>query len=124
MNQKPSKQIKKQPSRTSHTAFHDTMAQARTHMSPVQRGFSLFIHWRPIEVASDIIGATLARPTAITVGSSCALLFTGVMYITAKRYGYDLSGSEAIWAFVFGWTTGVIIDYITLLIRSVTRKRS
>lgn len=100
------------------------MAQARSHMNPLQRGFSAFIHWRPIEVLSDVIGATLARPTALTVGSFCAVVFTLVMYIIAKRYGYNLSGSEAIIAFLFGWTIGIIIDYVALLVRSVTRKRT
>lgn len=104
-------------------AFEHTMAQARSHMPGITRIFSKFIHLRLVEFVSDIIGNTLLRPTAIIMGSLCALFFSGTLYLIAKRYGYELAGSEFFVAFGFGWFAGSILDYIGLLFRSITKKR-
>lgn len=104
-------------------AFEHTMAQARSHMPGITRIFSKFIHVRVVEFVSDIIGNTLLRPTAIIIGSLCALFFSSTLYFIAKRYGYELAGSEFFVAFGFGWLTGSILDYISLLFRSITKKR-
>lgn len=108
---------------TRHDAYARTMRQARAHLSMPRRGLSRFVHARPVELISDIIGGSLLRPTAIVVGSTTALLITSIMYVIAKRYGYELAGSEFLVAFGFGWLAGIIIDYTRLLIRSVTKKR-
>lgn len=104
-------------------AFQLTLSQARSHLSAPHKTLSYVIHARVIEVLSDTLGGSLFRPTAITIGSLSALLFTGVLYFTAKHYGYELAGSEFVLAFCFGWLIGIVIDYTLLLTRSVTKKR-
>lgn len=94
-----------------------TMTQARSHMNGFSRVFSKIIHYRPIELLSDVLGATIARPMAILCGGIVAFTISVLTYAVAKYYGYSLSGTETIAGFVLGWCIGIIIDYTHLLIR-------
>lgn len=94
-----------------------TMMQARSHMNGFSRVFSKIIHYRPIELLSDVLGATIARPMAILCGGIVAFAISLLAYAVAKYYGYSLSGTETIAGFVLGWCIGIIIDYTHLLIR-------
>lgn len=99
-----------------HRAFSTTLTQARTHMNPVSSAFSKIIHVRLIEITSGLIGSTIARPNAILFGALSSLTATFTLYLAAKYYGYPLSGSESIAAFILGWAIGLIIDYTRILI--------
>lgn len=107
-------------------AFQKTMQQARTHMSVGQRAFSRLLHLKAVEKISDTIGGTVARPNTVLYGSLAALILTTVIYVTAKYFGYPLSGSESMTAFIVGWCIGIVIDYTQVLLRGgpVTNKRS
>jgi hypothetical protein len=94
-----------------------TMTQARSHMNGFSRVFSKIIHYRPIELLSDVLGATIARPMAILCGGIVAFTISVLTYAVAKYYGYSLSGTETLAGFVLGWCIGIIIDYTHLLIR-------
>lgn len=94
-----------------------TMTQARSHMNGFSRVFSKIIHYRPIELLSDVLGATIARPMAILCGGIVAFAISVLTYAVAKYYGYSLSGTEPLAGFVLGWCIGIIIDYTHLLIR-------
>lgn len=93
-------------------SFVATMQQIQTEMSAPSRAFSKLIHNRSIEKASDVIAATVARPNAIVAGSTAAMVVTLIVFVIAKRYGYQLSGFETIGSFIVGWTTGVLYDYV------------
>lgn len=99
------------------TSYDNTMKQIRSEMSTPARTFSKVIHSPVAEKTSDFIGATVARPNAILSGSVFALFATLGIYVTAKYYGYPLSGFETISAFILGWVVGVIYDYLQLMIR-------
>lgn len=98
-------------------AFDKTLKQARSHMNHVERIFSQIIHLRVVEWISDVIGGSLARPNTILYGSSTALILTLTIYLTAKYFGYPLSGAESIASFIVGWGVGATIDYTHMLIR-------
>lgn len=93
------------------------MQQARSHMNPLQRMFSRFIHLRTVSFVSDMVGGTIARPNTILYGSIAAFVLTLVVYIIAKTHGYALAGSETLAAFFLGWLLGITIDYTHTLIR-------
>ncbi len=101
--------------------FDSQMQQAREHMSPAGRLFSKLIHSRPVEITSDFVGSTVARPNALLCGSVFAFIAITTLYFTAKYYGFRLSGFEAIAAFIFGWIIGIIYDYFSVLIRGKNR---
>ncbi len=97
-------------------AFDTTMLEVRSQMSGPSRAFSSFIHSPIIDKASDFIGGTIARPNAIASGSLFAFLFTLVIYLVARFYGYPLSGTETIASFAVGWVIGILYDYLRLLV--------
>lgn len=97
-------------------SFNVTMKEAQSHMSPAARTFSKVIHNKSVEKTSEVVGSTVARPNAILAGSVTAFLFSLVVYLVAKYYGYPLSGTETIAAFVLGWATGLLFDYLRIMI--------
>lgn len=102
--------------REKNVSFDTTMREARSQMPAASRVFSSIIHNPAVEKISDVAGGTIARPNAILSGSVFAFLFTLVIYLTARYYGYPLSGTETIAAFLLGWIVGLIIDYLRLIV--------
>ncbi len=98
-------------------SFASQMNHTRAQMGPASRTFSKIIHAKPIEKASDAIGGTIARPNALLSGSITAFLAVTVLYLTAKHYGFQLSGFETIGAFIIGWLIGILYDYFAVMIR-------
>ena len=99
------------------SSFDNQMNYTRAQMRPASRVFSKFIHAKPIEKASDVIGGTVARPNALLSGSVSAFLVITLLYLAAKHYGFQLSGFETIGAFIIGWLVGILYDYFTVMIR-------
>jgi hypothetical protein len=97
-------------------SFNVTMGEVRSQMSAPSRAFSKVIHNPAVEKASDAVGGTIARPNASLSGSVTAFLFTLVIYLVARYYGYPLSGAETIASFALGWVIGMLIDYFRLII--------
>lgn len=95
-------------------SYKKTMKQVQGELSPIDRAFSKFIHNKAVERVSDAVGATIARPNAILVGSITAFVFTLVIFLVARYYGYPLSGTETIAAFGLGWLVGLLFDYLRL----------
>lgn len=92
-------------------AFDNTMTSIRKDMGAPQRAFSKVIHSRPVEVASEAVGSTVARPNIIVAAGASALLFTTIAYVIAHYYGYLLSGFESIATFALGWIVGALFEY-------------
>lgn len=97
-------------------SFNRTMSDVQRELDDASRTFSKVIHNKNVEVASEAIGRTIARPRAIAAGSFMALVLTFALYMIAKFYGYQLSGFETIGAFIFGWCLGLIYDFLRNLI--------
>ncbi len=97
-------------------AFDITMKEAQSHMSKPSQAFSKLIHSKPIEKTSEALGATVARPNALLAGSLTAFILTLAVYLVAKYYGYQLTGSETIAAFIIGWVVGILFDYLRVMI--------
>lgn len=95
-------------------AYKRTMKQVQTELPPVSRTFSKIIHNKVVERVSDAVGSTIARPNAILTGSVLAFVFTLVIFLVARYYGYPLSGTETIAAFTLGWLIGLLFDYLRL----------
>lgn len=98
-------------------SFASQMTHTRAQMGLASRTFSKFIHAKPIEKVSDAVGSTIARPNALLSGSITAFLAVTILYLTAKHYGFQLSGFETIGAFIVGWILGILYDYFAVMIR-------
>jgi hypothetical protein len=90
--------------------YRQTLASVQRKLRPVSRSFSKFIHQPAVERASDAVGKTVARPS-VSAGATWTALIVGIVfYFTARRYGYTLSGSELIIAFVVGAILGLLLE--------------
>jgi hypothetical protein len=99
------------------TSLKSQMKQIQGEMSTSSRLVSKLIHNRPVEVVSDAIGSTAARPNALLSGSIAAFIGVTASYFIAKYYGFQLSGFETIAAFIAGWIIGILYDYFSVMIR-------
>lgn len=97
-------------------SYKKTMKETQGQLSAPSRTFSKVIHNPAVEKTSEVVGSTVARPNAILAGSLTAFLFTLAIYVVAKYYGYPLSGSETIAAFILGWIVGLLVDYLRVMI--------
>lgn len=97
-------------------SFKKEMARVQAELSPPARVFSKFIHSKPVEKTSEVVGATIARPNAILSGAIVAFVLVLAVYLVAKNLGYVLSGFETIGAFIVGWVIGVLYDYFKTMI--------
>ena len=70
------------------------------------------VHFGPIEIIGEFFANVLLRPVALLVGGVCALIFTAVMYIFVRYYGFALAGSEWLAAFAAGWFIGLVGDWL------------
>lgn len=101
-------------------SYNHTMKVVRSELSAPERAFSKVIHNPVVERTSEVIGSTVARPNAILSGSIFAALTVLALYVTARHYGFALSGFETIGAFIVGWAIGIVFD---LLRGMITGKR-
>jgi hypothetical protein len=97
-------------------SFNKTMKETQAQMKPAPRAFSRLIHNKAVEKTSETVGSTVARPNAILAGSFTAFLATLILYVVARHYGYPLTGTETIAAFILGWAIGLLFDYLRVMI--------
>ena len=97
-------------------SYTQHMKKLQAELPPVQRGFSKIIHNPVVEKTSEAIGSTIARPNAILAGAVVAFFAVLIVYLTAKHFGYVLSGFETIGAFIVGWVLGVLYDFFRVMI--------
>ena len=97
-------------------SYTRTMSQVQSELSGPSRTFSKVIHNKTVESASEVAGATIARPNAILAGAIAAFICTLGLYLVSKRFGYQLSGFETIGAFAVGWVIGLLFDFLRTMI--------
>ncbi len=97
-------------------SFDHRMKNVRAELSAPERAFSKFIHAKPVEKISDVVGSTIARPNAILSGAVVAFVAVLAVYLVAKNFGYPLSGFETIAAFIAGWIAGLLYDFLKVMI--------
>ena len=97
-------------------SYAEIMNDTRSQMPPANRAFSKVIHNRAVEVTSEAVGSTLARPNAVLTGSVSAFIVVLAVYLVARHYGYPLSGSETLISFAAGWLLGILFDFFRVMI--------
>lgn len=97
-------------------SYKKHMAAIQAELPPTKRAFSKFIHTPVVEKTSEAIGSTIARPNAVLAGAVVAFVAVLAVYLTAKHFGYALSGFETIGAFIVGWVLGVLYDFFKVMI--------
>jgi hypothetical protein len=97
--------------------YRQTMANLQRRLSPASRRFSKLIHNKTVESTSEALEGTVMRPS-VTVGATWTAFIVGlIFYLTARHYGYRLSGFEMIAALIVGAILGIIIEGLLRLAR-------
>lgn len=97
-------------------SYKKHLVTLQAELPPTQRAFSKVIHNPVVEKTSEVVGATVARPNAILAGALVAFFAVLAVYLTAKHFGYVLSGFETIGAFIVGWVIGILYDFFKVMI--------
>ncbi|MCC7543214.1 hypothetical protein IT415_00695 [bacterium] len=98
-------------------AYDHTMEQVRSQLTPSQQVFSRFVHSRPIEYTSELLEETFYRPSFLLGGTLGALIFGGALYISARVFGFELSGSEFTLGIIGGGLAGFVCEKLYRFIR-------
>jgi len=93
-----------------HLNYTQTLASVQRKLGPVSRGFSQVIHTPIVEQTSEALENTVARPSVLLGTTWTALIVGSIFYLTARHYGYTLSGSELLFSFVVGALLGLILE--------------
>lgn len=99
------------------TVFNEQMKNVQKELSFSEKIVSQTIHNPLIEKISDFFGSTIARPNALLSGSVTAFFGISICYAIAHYYGYKISGFETVFAFIIGWSFGMLYDFISYRLR-------
>lgn len=98
-------------------SYWDTLRSMQRHLTPASRRFSKLIHSPAIEKTSEVVGATVARPS-VTLGATITAVVVGsFLYLTARAYGFALSGSELLLSLIVGGLLGLAVEGIAKLFK-------
>jgi hypothetical protein len=97
--------------------YAQTLASVQRHLKPVSRSFSKLIHTPVVEKTSEALEKTVARPSVVAGATWTALIVGLAFYLTARHYGYQLSGSELLFSFIVGAVIGLALEGLFRLLR-------
>jgi hypothetical protein len=92
--------------------YQATLRSLQRQLSPAQATASRIIHKPIVEKTSAILERTVARPSVTNGALWTAVIVGGLFYLTARTYGYRLSGSEMLFALIVGAALGLIFEAI------------
>ncbi|HUC21009.1 MAG TPA: hypothetical protein VMR98_05985 [Candidatus Polarisedimenticolaceae bacterium] len=110
------------PVLTKEVNYRQTMVSLRHRMKPAARQFSKIIHIPAVEAASEIVGKTVLRPSVTLGATTTAVLLAGVVYFSARYYGFVMKGSEIWIALILGGIIGVTLEGLYKFFRRLSRK--
>jgi hypothetical protein len=82
----------------------------------LSRYLSQIIHSPALEKTGEILETTIARPSVLLGSTWTALVVGTIFYVTARRYGYALSGSELLFSLIVGGLLGLAGERLWRLI--------
>jgi len=92
--------------------YNETLASLQNRMSPTSKAFSKLIHTPAVEHTSSILESTIMRPSVVMGTTWTALIVGVIFYVTARVYGFKLSGSEMLLALLGGAVLGLALEGI------------
>jgi hypothetical protein len=100
------------------SAFEQTLERVRRQLPVHQRIFSKIIHKPAIDNASQVIGASIARPSGLLFGGLFSLIFSVLAIFISRYFGYEYNFTISLLGFLGGFFLGLLFE---LLIRSIRR---
>jgi hypothetical protein len=99
------------------TNYSDTLGSVQNRLSPGSRTFSKIIHAPAVERSSELMERTIMRPSVVMGTTWTAFIVGLVFYLTARYYGFTLSGGEMLLALLGGAMLGLTLEGIWYFIR-------
>lgn len=104
-------------------SFNTTMHHVRNNLSRPEKTFSKFIHRPLVEKTSEVVGATVARPSGIAGATIAAFVGLLSVYGIARFAGFELSGSEIPLLLAIGFVSGLLFEWIYKSAQSLFGRR-
>ena len=89
-----------------------TLDKVRKQLNTPERQFSKLLHNKIVEIISDIIGTTFARPSGLLFGGIFSLAGSLALLIICRFYGYEYSYSLGLACLAGGFIAGLLIEII------------
>lgn len=90
--------------------YRQTMETLQKQLPAASRAFSKLIHQPAVERASEALEKTVMRPSVTAGATTSAIIIGGIFYVAARIYGFELSGSEIIFAVIIGGLIGYALE--------------
>ena len=91
-------------------AYSRAMTRVRKNLSLPSRAFSRVVHSKALERPSELIGNTVARPSAMLGGAFFAAVGTSILLWTTRHYGYEYNYLAVVLLFGLGLAIGLLIE--------------
>lgn len=101
-------------------AYSRAMTRVRKQLSLPSRFFSKAIHSKALDRPSEIIGNTVARPSAMLGGAFFAAVGTSILLWITRHYGYEYNYLAVVLLFAIGLASGLFIEFI---VKTLQKKR-
>ncbi len=101
--------------------YKRTLQSVRKDLKPTERVLSRAIHNQAVDVVSEAVGKTIARPSGLLVGSIFAFVGSSVFLWISKHYGYEYNFLMFAMFFAAGFVIGLMVE---MGLRLATRKSS
>jgi len=99
-------------------AYKTLLAEARNfHKNSLERLASKFIHMRLIEVTSDFLEKTIARPSGLAGAAIVSSIGVSVLYVVSIVGSFNLRGPEVILLWIIGYALGTTYGLISNLVK-------
>lgn len=97
--------------------LNQTIRRTQKKLPARERAFSKVIHQPAVEAASDIGGATVARPSGLLFGGLFSVISSLAFLYISKHYGYEYNFLIGIVFFIGGFALGIFAEGLFKLVK-------
>lgn len=100
-------------------AYKQTLGKVRLRLNKREKLVSSVIHQPTVEKIADVSSRTIARPSGVLGGSICAFAVSLIVYVLAKRNGYEMTYTVFGVALLGGFALGLVGEFIIKMTRGL-----
>lgn len=97
--------------------YKQTLRSLQSQLPAGARRFSQVIHTPSVERVSEVLDQTIFRPSVSLGATTTAFIVGFFFYVSARHYGFRLSGSEILVSLVVGAIIGLAAEAAATLFR-------
>jgi hypothetical protein len=110
-------------SQTKKDSYKKTLKQMQRQLpSKRSQAFSRLIHQPTVETVSEMAAKTVFRPSLILGASLGGLVGGSAIYLAARNYGFEISGSEFLLFAAIGAALGIVFELIGKVFKLIFKR--